>query len=281
MKQQIDTAEEASHCIKMATPELTIETMTALLDNKLKKVATSAQLDEMNTRIGNNTKQIENLKQTVDKIEREVDKNHSKTVEVVQRIVEEKIEQCRPNGSFDHTTKEAAYMKSRRSLRIWPIRGKTKEEWKKNFEEFALEMGRDEIDDLGIEEITKTRLPPRSNIHQEILVTFSSSEARDSVAMRGGYLATFINENRQPLAGLRMDVPSFLTRTFKLLNSYGYHLRRVHGQSTKKYVKFDEAGLTLYLDVRLPDSDEWLQISPTQARALKDQRDATNLNRLT
>lgn len=98
--------------------------------------------------------------------------------------------------------------------------------------------------------------------------------------MRGGYLSTFIDQNRKPLAGIRIDVPPYLSGVFKLLNAFGFHLRRLHGSETKKYIKFDEANLSLYLDVRLPDSDEWLQITPSQARMLKEQRDTNTLSRL-
>ena len=279
----------------MAPPSgnLTIEAMNALLDNKVKKVATSAQLDEMNTRISGNTEQIRILRGAIANIEKEVEKSSSeiqkKTLDAVHTLVEEKMEKnpllgCQAGTTTRNGDKEAAYFHSRNSLRVWPIKGDNESEWKRNFEEFArgaLEMDAAEVDNLDIIKITRTRIPPRSNIHLEILITFSSPEARDSISHRGGFLATYINENRKPLAGLRMDVPGFLTGVFKLLNSYGFHLKRVHGNQTKKYVKFDEANLSLYLDVRLPDAEEWIQISPTQARALKEQRDAVGLARLT
>ena len=100
------------------------------------------------------------------------------------------------------------------------------------------------------------------------------------VTMRGGYLASYVDSNNKPLAGIRMDIPMYLTGTFKLLSTYGYKLKQIHGEGTRRYIKYNETNLSLYLDVKTPDSDEWLKITLNQAKELQEVRDQTHMRRL-
>lgn len=274
--------------------EITMGAMRQLLNDQLKKVATREDIDSIGERISANAEEIAQLRGIVKQIEKDVERsnttNRAQIMRDVTRIVDDRIsEQCsalNQTGSTNgngYSHKEESYLRARRSIRIWPIEGDDDSSMKRNLEQFltgALQMDPREVEGLGIEEITRTRLRHNAKIHLEVLVRFSSYEARDSVSMRGGCLAEYVDNDRRPLAGLRMDVPNFLNGTFKLLTSYGYKLRRMHGEGTKRYVKFDEANLSLYLDAKLPDSDEWFQISPAQARELEEQRDQLQMRRL-
>lgn len=114
----------------------------------------------------------------------------------------------------------------------------------------------------------RIRNPPRSRIQHEIRVTFSNQVLRDEFASRGKLLANHIDEQGNSTAGFRMDVPDFLSSDFKVFNDYGHLMRRTHGKSTRKYVKFDDDAFGLYLELRLPGAGSYLKIKPPLARSL-------------
>lgn len=90
----------------------------------------------------------------------------------------------------------------------------------------------------------------------EALVTFHDrdffSKARN--------LSEYRDDSGAPTAGIRLDVPPFLLPTFKLLNDHGYEIRNANGRDTRRYIKFDEQNLSLYLEVRLPGQSKWIKI---------------------
>ena len=83
------------------------------------------------------------------------------------------------------------------------------------------------------------RLPSSSNIHHEIKLLFQDAAARDNVASKGKLLASYTDSDNKPQAGFRMDVPDFLAADHKLLNDYGFCMKRVHGSETRKFIKYD------------------------------------------
>ena len=46
----------------------------------------------------------------------------------------------------------------------------------------------------------------------------------------------------------------------------GAHLRRIHGVGTKRNIKFDEEHDSFYMDVLVPNQEEWLRVSPQMAK---------------
>ena len=270
---------------------LTVEAMKLLLNDQLKNLTTREDVDSIGERITANAEEITKLRGEMQRIKRDSERNrisnNTQILKEVTKIVEETLESREtiiPRGANGRqSNREEIFLTSRRSVRIWPIEGDTSQAMRSNLDTFlleALQLTREEIDDLDIESVTRTRLRHNARIHLEVLVKFSSVEARDQVAMRGGYLAEFVDSCKKPLAGIRMDIPMYLNGVFKLLNSYGYKLRQLHGEGTKRYVKYDEANLSLYLDVRTPESEEWFQITPAQAKELQELRDQSNMKRL-
>ena len=65
---------------------------------------------------------------------------------------------------------------------------------------------------------------------------------------------------------MRIDYPAFLGPVFRDLEWYGAHLRRIHGNGTKRNIKFDEEYLSLYMDVLVPNQKEWMRVSPQMAK---------------
>ena len=175
------------------------------------------------------------------------------------------------------------YALSRRTLREWPIRGDKEEDLCHNVVDFfrnVLLMTAEEVASAQIEKIDKVKLPSSSHIHDEIRVLFREATARDNISSKGRLLATYHDPDGRPQAGFRMDIPDYLAADYKLLNDYGYRMKRVHGKETRKFVKFDEAVLSLILELKLPGDLTWLKITPSLARDLKKEYEDENIQRL-
>ena len=121
---------------------------------------------------------------------------------------------------------------------------------------------------MRIERIRRTRTAPQSTSYMEVCVTFSTVDDRDYISSRSFNLSSHIDKYGKPQAGIRMEIPGFLMSTFKDLNTYGGIAKRTYGKDLRKYVKFDDEEMSLFLEIRLPNSTNWLQITPTRAKEL-------------
>ena len=117
---------------------------------------------------------------------------------------------------------------------MWPIEGETDEEMTaalKKFLEDSLEI--EDTQALRIEWISRARNPDGGIVYNELIIRFSSPEDRDYVASRGPQLSGMIDDNGDPMAGVRTHVPEHLKQTFRLLDSHGYALKRRYGEHLK------------------------------------------------
>ena len=175
------------------------------------------------------------------------------------------------------------YDRARRSLKIWPIAGRTREELESNLRDFlnrALGITGERMDELGIERMERTGIPDNETVHNELRIILSSTEARDYIYSRGPRLARYVDEDKKPTAGFRVEVPDYLAGEWRLLDDLGYRLKREHGPGTKKYIKYDDYNYSLYLEVRLPGSSNWTRISPESADRMKRKKDKEDLAHL-
>ena len=160
------------------------------------------------------------------------------------------------------------YLRARRSLRLWPIIGSTRDLLWKAVGEFLFNNlkldGR--IQNPMIEEVTKVVLPSGPRVRDEVLVTFSTDEVRDMVLGQVSNLSPYVDDDRRATAGVRMEVPKRLTQEFRVLFKYGQNLRARHGDGTRRHVKFDDENKSLFLNVKLPGDDSWSKVSPAVAR---------------
>ena len=133
----------------------------------------------------------------------------------------------------------------------------------------ALEFRARDISGLEIMRIYRCDLPARTIAHSAIRVIFKSTRGREAVVRKSRLLGRYVDPaSRQPTAGFRMDVPDYLAPDFRTLEDTGYQLREEYGETLRKYIKYDETALNLYLEVRFPGDKRWSRITPRLAREI-------------
>ena len=152
-------------------------------------------------------------------------------------------------------------MAARRSVRLWLIRASSEEELWCGVGEFlhaTLGIREDDMGQNDIEAITRVEHRPLlGNVSDEVIVNdvFSSTPS----------LPNLIDAKGRPMAGIRLEVPSELSDTFRLLSRFGTWLRARHGLGTKRHIKFDDFTGSLYANIKLPGDENWTKLTPTMA----------------
>ena len=75
---------------------------------------------------------------------------------------------------------------------------------------------------------------------------------------------------------MRLDYPAHLGSDYRALDAYGARLRSRFGQGMKRSIKFNDDEQTLYMDICLPNSEEWIRV--TVGMAKEDRGNNTTLN---
>ena len=91
-------------------------------------------------------------------------------------------------------------------------------------------------------------MDPRSKNANEVIITFRTRGVRDAVKAAARSLA---GEGRG--AGIRLQIPGFLSTNFRTLENLGYQMKKVDS-SVRRVVKFDDAKMDLMMDVKVGDS---------------------------
>ena len=162
-----------------------------------------------------------------------------------------------------------AFLTARKSLRIWPIEGNTNEDLEHALEDFCVKALGARRESLHIDSVRRVKSAPRGVAHMEVVAVFSDSYARDDILTRGPMLSDFHDEENKPTAGLRLEIPSHLMGAFKTLEAFAYSLKRRHGPSLRKHIKFDEFVQNLYIQVGIKEEDkvmDWTTYTPDEAR---------------
>ena len=170
------------------------------------------------------------------------------------------------------------YDKSRRSLRVWPIPGSDSAKiWESSgvFIHSTLRVPQDEMDDSKIQEIKRIR-HAGGKFKDEALIVFVDLESRDVVASYARNLSDRVDSAGNPTAGLRIDIPSHLMGTFKLLENHGRQLRERYGPDFKRHVRFGDTEKSLFLNIRLPSDQVWTRISPAFARSIASEYESSH-----
>ena len=289
---------------EVATVAITREDMSDLLDTKLRDVSTKHGVAGVSRLVERNAQEIKLIRSRVEELEdKHYDPSRIRTEKERFWKEKEKHEKqrlpCGQQGQHPRreailiafltgaknqeqdTARKEKYDKARKSLRIWPIDGETNQQISDNFRSFlteALYIEEAEIDALEITWIERTRVSPRSSVYNEICVTFGDASTRDHIASKGQLLSHYIDEQKKPMAGFRMDVPDFLAADYKILYDYGWRMRRAHGSDVRRYIKYDEPNYSLVLELRIPGNDVWLKIPPRLAIELRQRSESEDVD---
>ena len=170
-----------------------------------------------------------------------------------------------PSRALGHEGREStAYWRSRRSIRCWPIEGPDSDLWGLTCDFFVhtLKIPSSNLPQESLETIRRmsNRKSNRPNkIHNEVLVVFRDVATRDMVMSYASNLAAYKNMDNPP--GVRIDYPDHLRGVFSTLESYGHMLRRKLGPKLKRSIKYDDAAMSMSIDVCFPDEVRWNKIS--------------------
>ena len=62
-----------------------------------------------------------------------------------------------------------------------------------------------------------------------------------------------------------MEIPDSLIGIRRVLDKHGHSLKKIHGPGFRRNVKFDDGELSLYMDVCLPNENDWMRIDYADA----------------
>ena len=266
------------------------ELLDSKLDSKLKDVARTADVNSMYKAV---SERVENHDRTIRQLEQRLaalEEGQGRCGGLEQGTLSRKRAREEHNDAENPRMPTSLYLAgarslqqeearvsefewARKSMRIWPILGNNKEELRKNLDDFlrgALLMPRHEVDFLAVQEITQAKPTSSTQVHDEIIVTFSDARDRDEIYRKAGKLAPYRDEHGKPTAGFRQEVPTFLISTHKLLTETGFQLKRQHGKQLRWYIKYDDEDYSLYLEVKMPESGSWQRLSPSAAREIRE-----------
>ena len=226
---------------------------------------------ENKSRIEEHDKRITTIRNSIERIENEQIQ--------ARRGIDRRIEQAVGNLPTNQTKSD--YAKARRSVRIWPIKGDATSEIKKNVMEFFVNaLGLREQEIGAFEARREESQGEKHLIYDEVVVCIKDAGTRDKILLRGPRLSSYVDAHKKPTCGIRLEIPHHLVPSFRILHRYGMNLRRRAGNQVKKYVKFDDFSERLFLQVKIDEGGEWLNITPEQADVENKKQDAKRSDRL-
>ena len=119
------------------------------------------------------------------------------------------------------------YLFARCLVRLWPISGDTDEEIWESVGEFlhdTLAIREDDLCQDDIEVIDRVAAGRLAVDRKEVLVSFFDKQKRDSVMSSSSNLASKVDLDGKPTAGIRLEIPPELDGTFRLLSRFGTRL---------------------------------------------------------
>ena len=217
-------------------------------------------------------------------IRAEMKQAFSEQNEAVQRMVKEEVEgrigqQMRADIAAQHRegAQTVRYRRSRRSIKIWPVKlvGTDHDTLVRQFFIDKLQVPPRLANGVLLDTIKRSEQTQNSKIKDEILVTFAEQDDRDAIKSYANKLA-----DQGGNAGLRLDVPPHLKGSFKILNDHGLAITQVYGRGVKRSIKFDDRNENLMMDLKLPTSTSWQNITIEQARESLRIRDEINMRQI-
>ena len=172
------------------------------------------------------------------------------------------------------------YLRARRSFKIWPVRvegsGEVNEE--KAVRKFFIKEMQVPVataQSVPLDTIRRADQARNSRITDEYVISFADAESRDIIKSYASGLAASKGQ-----AGLRLDIPPCLKGSFQILNDHGISMVKIYGKEVKRNIKFDDRNLDLMMDIKLPTSNTWHNITIEQAREAKKARDMIDIRNI-
>ena len=170
-------------------------------------------------------------------------------------------------------------MISRRSLRLWPVKGSGNNKVSTETIRFLrdkLRVPEEDMKDNQIERIRRIRSAKTSRIQFEVSVLFEDVYTRDRVSSHAKNLSNFFKQDGSPSAGLKIEYPEFLGYNFRCLDWYGKDLKTRYGNEFCRNIRFDDDRQNLCMDIKFPDCERWERISADLAVEEKKAFDLDN-----
>ena len=144
---------------------------------------------------------------------------------------------------------------------MWPVAGPDLAAAAVQFMETRLQLpaGRLTEDQVVVKSIYS---PPDSVIKSQVLVRFDSVSLRDEVKALGKNLS-----GRDRSVGIQIEVPDHLRGRFQTFQSLAYKLKSKY-PNLRRNVKFNDAELTLVMDVKLSPDQDWKAVLYEDANAI-------------
>ena len=157
--------------------------------------------------------------------------------------------------------KEESYWKCRHMLRLRPVGAGDKHEATIKFMKEYLKLEDSFIAGMGVADMERIPYGPKSKFREEMLVHFTTVEARDIVKGAASNL-----DGCGPEYGIRLEVPNHLKANMKALQQVSYDIRQGHSGSCRN-ILYDDETLDLVLDFCLQEGGNWRRLTSAQARS--------------
>ena len=252
----------------MVTADFLLKSLKENTDHMIKMFNVSLGL--VAQKVDNNTKNIEANREGLEKLARDWDDRWTDLQRLSARVAALERGPPMTTESTSRATLSAEYLKARRSIRMWPIRGVTKSELWGEAGDFLHRQLAMSVDDVGQDDVEDVRRVvgerPVEGIRDEVIVVFKDPRKRDLAMASSVNLAEYVDQTGRPMAGTRLEVPEELRDTFRQLARFSTRLRVRHGAGTKRHIKFDDYNGSMFANIKLPGDATWTRVSPSMAR---------------
>ena len=177
---------------------------------------------------------------------------------------------------------QGRYLRARRSFKIWPVtKGQSDRTLEESVRRFFIKLmlvPTQIATSVKIDNIRHADQAKNSKVTSEVVVEFADVDGRDSIKSYASGLAI-----AKGAAGLRLDIPPCLKGSFKILNEHGISMVKIYGKEVKRNIKFDDTNQDLMMDIKLPTSTTWHNITiqqATEARRVRESIDMQNIRQV-
>ena len=218
-------------------PPITVDVLMRALKENMDFIVSSLtfNMNAIAKKVDENTSRVE---ENTAAISRQAEVSSAQRTDIDR--LEERVKRLESGGasapapSISRARLSHSYLHARRSVRFWPVEGDTDEAIWENVGDFIHDTLMVNTADVGQDDIEDVRrvddsAPMSASDRREVVVTFFVRRKRDTVVANSVNLASWTDPAGKPTAGIRLEVPSELEDTFRLLSRFGTRLRARHG----------------------------------------------------